>query len=77
MAYGKLCLSSDASSMTEIAGDLNEYYSPYDPVACLHLIQKYLDKKTRTAREKEIKKQYQPTTWHDMYEQINVFLKTL
>lgn len=77
VAYGKVCLSSDTSSMKEIAGDLNEYFSPFDPVQCLSLVQKYLDSSVRYAQEKRIRKEYQATSWNDMYRTIVSFIDTL
>lgn len=74
LAHGKLCLSSDASSMPEIAGDLIEYFSPYDSAGCLELIHKYLDDKTLQKKEAQIKKTYQPVTWDDTYDQVKEFV---
>ena len=74
LTYGKLCLSSDTASMPEIGGDLVEYFSPFSSEECLRLIQKYLDKRTREAKEKQIKKEYKVTTWRDMYDVMSVFI---
>ena len=63
LAYGKICLSSETSSMKEIAGSILEYFNPNDPVALLKLIQKYLDSNHRAKVEKKIKENYQMTTW--------------
>lgn len=77
VAYGKLCLSSDTSSMKEIAGNLNDYFSPYDSRACLELIRNYLHKQERIAKEKRIKREYHVTTWNDMFNQISGFIDSL
>jgi glycosyltransferase involved in cell wall biosynthesis len=70
LAYGKLCISSNTSSMPEIAGDLIEYFSPYDPAACLALLEKYLDPEVRQHKEAEIKKNYAPRSWDATFQQI-------
>lgn len=77
MAYGKVCLSSDASSMPEIAPGLIEFFSPFDSRQCLDAIVKFLDKPTRQKREAAIQKQYHTTSWRDMYKGISGFIDTL
>lgn len=77
LAYGKLCIPSGASSMTEIAGDLIEYISPSDPAGCLALICKYLDPKVLKAKEKNIAAHYQSAKWVDSYNAISNFAQTI
>ena len=77
LSYGKVCLSSDTSSLTEIAPGLVEYYSPYNSEECLRQMQKYLNKQTRVQREKEIRKTYKQTSWKDMYTTISTFIDAL
>lgn len=72
--YGKVCLSSHTSSMKEIAGDLNEYFSPYNPEQCLNLILKYCDLDNLRNAENAIKASYQRTSWKSTYEQIKIYL---
>ena len=74
LSYGKLCLSSDTSSMPEIAGDLVEYFSPYDTGAMLNLISKYLDDGLLRDRQDLIKKNYHITSWEDMFLQVSSFV---
>ncbi|HTE57626.1 MAG TPA: glycosyltransferase family 1 protein [Verrucomicrobiae bacterium] len=74
LAHGKLCLASDTSSMTEIAGDLIEYFSPYDTVGCLELLQKYMDKPTLAKKEAQIQKTYQPVAWDHTFTQVKKFV---
>lgn len=74
LAYGKLCLSSDQSSMPEIGGKLVEYFSPYNPAQLAELMHAYSDAKVRAKKEAEIRKNYKPTTWADMYKQISGFI---
>lgn len=42
-SLGKYTISSAASSMPEIAGDLIEYHSPYDPIDLARKIQYYIE----------------------------------
>lgn len=74
LLYKKVCLPADSSSLTEIAGDLLEYYSPYDPVALLRLIIKYSDPATRQTKEQEIATKYKPTTWQQTFLQSKSFI---
>lgn len=77
LSYGKMCLSSDESSMPEIAGDLIDYFSPYDTGAMLDTIVKYLDPQILKNKEKEIKNNYQPTSWCDMYDEVREFVESV
>jgi glycosyltransferase involved in cell wall biosynthesis len=73
--YGKMCLSSDESSMPEIAGGLIDYYSPYDAGAILDTIVKYLDNPALLKKkERQIKESYQPTSWDDTFKQVEEFI---
>lgn len=71
LAYGKVCVASSASSMTEIAGDLIDYFSPYDSAACAKSIETYLDAPTRDAKEAEIRKIYKSSTWDHTFKQLS------
>lgn len=63
LAFDKLCLSSHTSSMTEIAGDMIDYFSPYSTDECLEKIRYYMDPDHRKTRELTIEKNYHPTSW--------------
>lgn len=65
LAYGKACISSDTSSMTEVGGNLVDYFSPYDSAACLEAIMKFMDDATLAKREKKIQVEYHPFSWLD------------
>ena len=69
-AMGKLCISSDKSSMPEIAGSLMEYFSPYNSDELARKIGKYLDVAQRVKKEKEIKSKYNTKSWDDCYQQV-------
>jgi hypothetical protein len=76
LCYGKFCLPSNSASLPEIAGDLLEYYSPYDAVTCMKLIYKYAsDKKVLQGKEKEIKKTYKIATWDETSQQFSEFVE--
>jgi glycosyltransferase involved in cell wall biosynthesis len=70
LAYGKVTLSSNSSSMPEVGGNLVDYFSPYDPIECANLIQKYTNLEVRVKREKLIKSNYKITSWEATYNQI-------
>lgn len=77
LSYGKLCLSSNTSSMPEIAGDLIDYFSPYDTGDMLECIVKYLDPVARKHKETLIKSQYAQTSWDDMYRATDKFVVSI
>lgn len=77
LAYGKLCISSDTSSLPEIAGDLIDYFSPYDTGSILSCIIKYLDKDTLLKKEKEIKENYKSTSWDEMFDKVDRFVRSV
>jgi len=75
LGYGKLCLTTNVASMPEIAGDLIEYFSPYDAGQCLALMQKYLDDKVLSAAEKEIAARYHRHDWDATYRAFDAFVQ--
>lgn len=78
MAYGKVCLASNISSIPEIAGDLTEYFSPYNAEECLKLFRKYvLNKALLVKAEAEIKEKYKTTSWKRTYEQVDAQINKL
>lgn len=78
LRYGKMCLSSNTSSLPEVGKELVDYYSPYDTKECLDKIQKYLVVKTLKKAEEAIAKNYRATTWDDTFKQaIEVIEKVL
>jgi len=77
LANGKMCIASNASSIPEIAGDMIDYFTPYDAQACLDLMVKYLDSKTLQQKEAQIQQEYKPTSWQTTFEQVSSSLKGL
>lgn len=69
--FGKLCISSNASSMPEIGGDLVEYCSPYEPRAFMEKIAHYYSSpKALAAAEKKIAQKYAGTSWKESFHHI-------
>lgn len=69
LAYGVPCLSSNTSSMPEIAGDLVYYFSPQSTDECLTAIITLLDQsKLEAAREKT--KAYRSVSWDGTFETV-------
>lgn len=75
LAYGKLCIATNTSSVPEIAGDLIDYFSPYNTDELLECIVRYLDDETRMKKERAIKSTYAPTSWQEMYKNIASFVE--
>jgi glycosyltransferase involved in cell wall biosynthesis len=71
LAFGKVCAASATSSIPEIGGSLNRYFSPYDPAACLKILEGLLDKNERQEAEATIADKYKLTYWHDTAEQLS------
>ena len=76
IAYGKPCISSNTSSMPEIAGDLIDYFSPASTDECFEAIRQMCDEKYLAKATKKIKR-YKPTTWDDTYKQVDNSMKEL
>jgi glycosyltransferase involved in cell wall biosynthesis len=70
LSGGKVCIPSNAASLPEIAGDLLDYTSPFDPVQFLGLVRKYLDPTRRASKEREIAKRFKPRSWDDTYAEV-------
>lgn len=68
--YGKMCLSSNTSSMPEVAGDIIDYFSPFDSGELLEKIIQYLDNKNLKSAENNINDKYKTTSWDDAYKQV-------
>ncbi len=74
--YGKFCLSSNTSSMPEIAGKLIDYFSPNDPIAMLEKVQLYQnDPGLLKQKEAAIKTKYRPTSWDDAFVAVKKFVE--
>ncbi|MFM9859736.1 glycosyltransferase [Pseudoxanthobacter sp. M-2] len=66
LAYGKICIASNATSIPEIAPDLTDLLSPYDRVTWAARVEHYaLSQSARSAREAQIRAGYHATTWEE------------
>ncbi|MGD0284443.1 MAG: glycosyltransferase family 1 protein [Candidatus Saccharimonadales bacterium] len=65
LCNGKVCAASRSSSIPEIGGDLNLYYSPYDPSECLEVVKSLLDEQFRRSLENKIRDNYATVRWTD------------
>ncbi len=74
LAYGKMCLASSTSSMPEIAGQLIEYFNPYDAAHLLKLLEQYNNEALLRKKELEIKNNYKITTWDKTAKQFYKFV---
>ncbi|HSE29124.1 MAG TPA: glycosyltransferase family 1 protein [Candidatus Saccharimonadales bacterium] len=69
--YGKLCLSSDASSLPEVGQDFTEYFSPFDSRECMEKIAYFASHPSEVKkREEKIAKKYKPVSWQQSAQQI-------
>jgi glycosyltransferase involved in cell wall biosynthesis len=75
LRHGKLCLASRSSSMPEIAGDLIEYFSPFDAAECLAVVAKYLDDDALHLREAMIADGYSGQSWEEAKESLDRHLR--
>lgn len=76
LSRGVPCISSNTSSMIEVAPGFVEHFSPYSPEECLALIQKMMQPKVLMAARKKAAT-YQPFTWDESFEQANKYIKEL
>ena len=77
LSRGKLCLASNASAMPEVAGDLIEYFSPYDARECFNAVVRHLEPSIRDAKEREIAQRYVPTSWQESFRQFDAALRRI
>lgn len=76
IAYGTPCISSNTSSMPEIAGDLIAYFSPLSTDECLEAMRNLLVPDRLTKAKKTIEK-YKPTSWDTTFEQVDKHIRSL
>lgn len=69
IAHGVPCVSSNTSSMPEIAGDLITYFSPDSSDECLSAIVHLLKPENLSTARKKLT-QYEPTTWNETFETV-------
>lgn len=75
LSAGKFCLASSTSSMPEIAGDLIDYFSPYDSGELFRLVMQYiLHPDMLEAKERSIRSNFSQTTWSQTTTQLVQFI---
>jgi glycosyltransferase involved in cell wall biosynthesis len=78
LARGKYCITSESSSMPEIAGDLVDYHSPWDSGECYNLIAQAIgDARFLKEREAAIRARYKTTAWKETAESIVRFVSRI
>ena len=75
LVLGKFALTTPVSSMPEIAGDLIDYFSPYDSGDCLDKLVEYLNPAKLAAAEARVRAEYKVQTWRASYEEINAVVE--
>jgi glycosyltransferase involved in cell wall biosynthesis len=76
LAYGKVCITSNTSSLPEAGGEFADQVSPYNTQELLTAMLRYMDDKVLAAREKQIAA-FRPASWDGMSEQIDAFVRSL
>lgn len=71
LSYGKVCVSSDTSSMTEVGGSLVEYISPFDPAQFLDTIHDmYSEEEKRHRIEDRIAHDFKHRSWRQAFREL-------
>lgn len=71
LAYGKICIAADASSMREIAPHVTDLIDPFDILSWYRRVKLYaFSAEARARREAEIKTRFQPTLWRTTMVQL-------
>jgi glycosyltransferase involved in cell wall biosynthesis len=66
LVHGKLCITSSATSLPEVGGDLVEYHDPLDGVTCCRLVERAVfEPGWLAAREERIRRDFRPTPWRE------------
>ena len=63
LAYGKVTLCAATSAVTEVGGQLADYFSPHSPESLLRLMTKYQDSKQLKTKQTKIREDYTPIEW--------------
>ena len=77
LSRGKLCLASSAAAMPEVAGDLIDYFSPFNASECLSLIERFLDPSALAAKVRRIREAYRPTSWDSAFLELEEAIQRL
>ena len=74
LAFGKVTLSSNTSSMPEAGGSLADYFSPHSAQELLDLLVIYQDEATRKEQEAEIGLKFKGFSWQQSISQFDQVL---
>ena len=76
LCYGKLCITSNVSSIPEIAPELTKLIDPLDTMTWYNTVKFYAKSRdARRAAEKSIQESYQVTSWSDSASELKSLLK--
>jgi glycosyltransferase involved in cell wall biosynthesis len=71
LAFGKVCIASDRTSIPEVGGDCADYIDPDDDATILRAVERAVfDSRYRNERMAHIRSRYRPATWDDCARQI-------
>jgi glycosyltransferase involved in cell wall biosynthesis len=73
-AYGKLCVTTTASSLPEVGGEFADYVEPDDLEGLTAAIRRAFDPAYRQERERLIREKFRPNTWRQTTAQIQAML---
>ncbi len=73
--YGKMCVTTNATSLPEVGGNFADYVEPEDVDAIVRGVLKGLDVDYRAARERNIRENYVANTWEKSAEQLEAILR--
>ena len=78
LAYGKLCVASNRTSIPEVGGDLADYFDPDDEDDALAKIERVLfEPGYLAAREARVRADYHPPSWADCMNSLMATLDAL
>ena len=66
LAYGKVCIASNAASLPEVGGDFVIYIDPYNARGAAELVRRLLDDRAELDRfEARIRNEFRPRSWQE------------
>lgn len=70
LSYGKVCVSSNTSSMPEVGGKGAVYLSPYDTAGWLKTLSELCEPSNLEKMTDAIGREFKPVSWKNTYEEI-------
>ncbi len=74
--YGKMCVTTNVSSLPEVGGEFAEYVEPEDVEGIVQAVVRCLDPAYRSGREALIREKYKANTWSQAVVQLQRVLET-